>query len=190
MGCAHREGMETRRASSSDEELMQAVATGDADALRELTGRWRRPLYGFLHRAAGGRETDDLYQETWLRVVRGARGFDARQRFSTWLFQIALNLSRDLRRRALPEPVTAEALEQAVEMVVSQGDARDAALDVQRLLAALPDAQREVVVLRVLEDVPEDDVARIVGVPRGTVKSRLHHGLARLAELAKGGALR
>lgn len=168
---------------------MQAVARGDADALRELTGRWRRPLYGFLHRAAGGRETDDLYQETWLRVVRGARGFDARQRFSTWLFQIGLNLSRDLQRRRIPEPATAEALEQGAE-IVQQGDARDAALDVQRLLAALPDAQREVVVLRVLEDVPEDDVARIVGVPRGTVKSRLHHGLARLAEIAKGGAPR
>lgn len=166
---------------------MQAVATGDADALRELTGRWRRPLYGFLHRAAGGRETDDLYQETWLRVVRAARGFDARQRFSTWLFQIALNLSRDLHRRTLPEPVTQDVLEQAAGVVPSE-DPRDAALDVQRLLAALPEAQREVVVLRVLEDVPEDDVARIVGVPRGTVKSRLHHALARLAALAKDGA--
>ena len=167
---------------------MQAVATGDADALRELTGRWRRPLYGFLHRAAGGRETDDLYQETWLRVVRAARGFDARRRFSTWLFQIALNLSRDLKRRTLPEPATEEALERAAEPAVPSGDARDAALDVQRLLAALPEAQREVVVLRVLEDVPEDDVARIVGVPRGTVKSRLHNALARLAALAKEGA--
>lgn len=168
---------------------MQAVATGDADALRELTGRWRRPLYGFLHRTADGRETDDLYQETWLRVVRGARGFDAGRRFSTWLFQIALNLSRDLHRRTLPEPATSEALEQAAASLPA-GEARDAALDVHRLLAALPEAQREVVVLRVLNDVSEDEVARIVGVPRGTVKSRLHHGLARLAALAKHGAAR
>ena len=168
---------------------MQAVATGDAGALRELTSRWQRPLYAFLHRAAAGRETDDLYQETWLRVVRAARSFDARLRFSTWLFQIALNLSRDLHRRALPEPTPPEALEQAAvaERTAAPGDARDAALDVQRLLAALPEAQREVVVLRVLEDVPEDEVARILGCPRGTVKSRLHHGLARLAELARTG---
>lgn len=170
---------------------MLSVATGDAGALRELTGRWQRPLYAFLHRAAGGRDTDDLYQETWLRVVRAARSFDARQRFSTWLFQIALNLSRDLHRRRLPEPATAETLEQAARVgehaSSAPGDARDAALDVQRLLAALPESQREVVVLRVLEDVPEDEVARIVGCPRGTVKSRLHHGLARLAELARTG---
>jgi RNA polymerase sigma-70 factor (ECF subfamily) len=175
----------------TDEELMQAVATGDAGALRELTGRWQRPLYAFLHRAAGGRDTDDLHQETWLRVVRGARGFDPRLRFSTWLFQIALNLSRDLHRRVLPEPASPEAIELAAvadrTLTATQGDARDAALDVQRLLAALPEAQREVVVLRVLEDVPEDEVARIVGCPRGTVKSRLHHGLARLAELARAG---
>lgn len=176
----------------TDEELMQAVATGDAGALRDLTGRWKRPLFAFLLRAAGGRDTDDLYQETWLRVVRGARGFDARRRFSTWLFQIALNLSRDLHRRALPEPATPEALEQAsaASADATPGEARDAALDVQRLLAALPDVQREVVVLRVLEDVPEDEVARIVGCPRGTVKSRLHHGLARLADLAKAGGSR
>ena len=168
---------------------MQAVATGDGGALRELTVRWRRPLYAFLHRAADGRDTDDLYQETWLRVVRAARAFDPRRRFSTWLFQIALNLSRDLHRRTVPEPASPDALEQAAAAAspAATGDARDAALDVQRLLAALPEAQREVVVLRVLADVPEAEVARIVGCPRGTVKSRLHHALARLAELAQAG---
>lgn len=175
----------------TDEELMQAVATGDEGALRELTGRWRRPLYAFLQRAADGRETDDLYQETWLRVVRAARAFDPRRRFSTWLFQIALNLSRDLRRRTLPETLPPDALEQAADPGASaagvHGDARDAALDVRRLLLGLPEAQREVVTLRLLDDVPEDEVAQIVGCPRGTVKSRLHLGLARLAELARAG---
>lgn len=173
---------------------MQAVATGDAAALRTLTGRWQRPLYAFLHRVAGGRDPDDLYQETWLRVVRGARGFDPGRRFSTWLFQIALNQARDLHRRAVPEPVASEELERAAADAAgvttapgSAGEARDAVLDVQRLLAALPEPQREVVVLRVLDDLPEDEVARIVGCPRGTVKSRLHHGLARLAQLARGG---
>lgn len=171
---------------------MQAVATGDAAALRELTGRWQRPLYAFLHRVAGGRDTDDLYQETWLRVVRGARGFDTARRFSTWLFQIALNQARDLHRRGVPEPAPPEVLERAAAetggagMPASPGEARDAALDVQRLLAALPGPQREVVVLRVLDDLSEDEVARIVGCPRGTVKSRLHHGLTRLAALARG----
>lgn len=79
---------------ATDEELMQSVAEGDPSALRELCARWERPLYRFLHRAADGRDTDDLFQETWLRVVRSARRFDPARRFSTWLFQIALNLDR------------------------------------------------------------------------------------------------
>jgi len=167
---------------------MRAVARGDAGALGALSARWQRRLQAFLFRAAGGRDTDDLYQETWLRVVRAAPGFDPRQRFSTWLFQIALNLSRDLLRRRLPEPATAEALARAaVDGSSGAATPGDAALDVQRLLAAPPAAQRAVVVLRVLEDVPEEEVARIVGCPSGTVKSRLHHGLARLAALAREG---
>jgi RNA polymerase sigma-70 factor (ECF subfamily) len=174
----------------SDEDLMLAVATGDPSALQELCGRYERPLYGFLRRAADGRETDDLYQETWLRVVRAARQFDPARRFSTWLFQIALNLARDLHRRALPEPMSPEAVEAAAgDARPRPHDAVEAALDLRRLLGALPAAQREVVLLRVLQDVSEEDAAEILGCPRGTVKSRLHHALERLAELARPGTV-
>lgn len=166
---------------------MHAVATGESTALRELCRRYKRPLYGFLHRAADGREVDDLYQETWLRVVRSARAFDPARRFSTWLFQIALNLCRDLRRRRIPVPTCDDDLDAAQLRVgaARAGDARDATLDVGRLLAALPEAQREVVLLRVLLDVSEEQAAAILGCPRGTVKSRLHHALSRLAVLAR-----
>jgi len=170
---------------------MLAVATGDPSALQELCGRYERPLYGFLHRAADGRETDDLYQETWLRVVRAARQFDPARRFSTWLFQIALNLARDLHRRALPEPMSPEAVEAAGGAERARPhDAVEAALDLRRLLGALPAAQREVVLLRVLQDVSEEEAAEILGCPRGTVKSRLHHALERLAELARPATVR
>lgn len=173
---------------ATDEELMESVAQGDASALRELCGRWERPLYGFLHRAAGGRDTDDLYQETWLRVVRAARRFDPSRRFSTWLFQIALNLARDLRRRPVAEPtdpVILDSTPAAVGAGRAPHDVVAAAHDARRLLAALPEAQREVVVLRVLEERGEEETAAILDCPRGTVKSRLHHALARLAVLAR-----
>ena len=168
---------------------MQSVAQGDPSALRELCARWEQPLYRFLHRAADGRDTDDLFQETWLRVVRSARRFDPARRFSTWLFQIALNLARDLRRRPAAEPTDPAVLDR-VPAHGAAGEARpheavDAALDARRLLAALPEAQREVVVLRVLQDVGEEETAAILACPRGTVKSRLHHALARLAVLAR-----
>ena len=180
-------GDTARRAElPTDEELMHAVATGDHAALRELCERYERPLHGFLHRAADRRDTDDLYQETWLHVVRAARQFDPRRRFSTWLFQIALNLARDLRRRTLPVPMAAELLEALPDPHAhAVGDAVDAAIDARRLLGALPDAQREVVLLRVLQDASEEEAAAILDCPRGTVKSRLHHALARLATLAR-----
>jgi RNA polymerase sigma-70 factor (ECF subfamily) len=172
---------------ATDEELMQAVATGDGDALRELCSRWERPLYQFLRRAGGGTETDDLYQETWLRVVRAARRFDPARRFSTWLFQIALNLCRDERRRERPQVAAPAVVEELFDPASAAArGALDAAIDARRLLDALPEAQREVVVLRVLQDASEAEAAEVLGCPRGTVKSRLHHALTRLAALARG----
>lgn len=61
----------------SDAELVRALAAGDGAALAELCSRWERPLYRFLHRAGAGDDADDLFQETWLRVVRAADRFDA-----------------------------------------------------------------------------------------------------------------
>src|SRR5882724_2770020 len=87
---------------ATDEELIAAVASGDGRRLEELCRRWERPLYQLIARHTGGRDVEDLYQETWLRVVRAARRFDPRRRFSTWLFQIAVNLCRDWHRRPPP----------------------------------------------------------------------------------------
>src|SRR5215475_4907767 len=115
----------------SDEDLVTRVARGDARALELLCRRWERPLYSFLSRQTGGRDVDDLFQDTWLRVVRSAHRFDPRRRFSTWLFQIALNLCRDWRRASRTEPVDPATLDEL------PGDARapDAGVDARRLLA-------------------------------------------------------
>ena len=166
---------------ATDEELIRAVAGGDGRALEDLCRRYERPLFHFIHRHTGGRDVEDLYQETWLRVVRAARRFDASRRFSTWLFQIALNLCRDFRRRPPPEPVDPVHL----DGIAAQDGAPDAALDARRLLAALPEAQRSAVILRYWHDLPEDEVATILGCPRGTVKSRLHQAMKRLVEIAR-----
>jgi RNA polymerase sigma-70 factor (ECF subfamily) len=164
-----------------DEELMALVARGDAAALESLYSRWERPLYQFLARHTGGRDVDDLYQETWLRVVRASARYDPARRFSTWLFQISLNLCRDWARRPPPEPVDPASIPAPV---VEHSD-RDAALDVERLLSALPEEQRAAVVLRYCHDLPEDEVAVILDVPRGTVKSRLHAAVRRLVALVR-----
>lgn len=162
----------------TDEALARDVAEGDEAALGELLRRYEQPLASFLARHTGGRDVDDLYQETWLRVVRHAARFDDGRRFSTWLFQIAVNLCRDWHRRPPPQPG-----EVADGAAPDQRQRTEAALDAQQLLAHLPAAQREVVVLRYYHDLSEDEVAAILEIPKGTVKSRLHQAIARMAAL-------
>lgn len=167
----------------SDEELVRALAVGDGRALAELCRRWERPLHRFLARHTGTDDVDDLYQDTWLRVVRAAPRFDPARRFSTWLFQIAINLCRDAHRRPPPEPVDPATL----ELEAPGAGAADAAIDARRLLAVLPEAQRSAVILRYYHDLDEAETAVVLGCPRGTVKSRLHHAMARLVALARHG---
>jgi RNA polymerase sigma-70 factor (ECF subfamily) len=164
---------------ATDEELVADLAH-DELALRELLRRYEQPLAHFIHRFTGGRDVDDLYQETWMRVVRHAVQFDRSKRFSTWLFQIAVNLCRDWHRRAPPEPT----VDEPPPAPASEFARTEAQVDTARLLTQLPEAQREVVILRFFHDLTEEEIASIVDCPKGTVKSRLHNALVRLADLA------
>ena len=112
-----------------------------------------------------------------MRVVRHVDRFDRERKFSTWLFQIAVNLCRDWQRR--PPLETATVRERVSEEACV--DRVDARIDAQRLLSQLPEEQREVVILRYYHDLRESDVAEILGVPTGTVKSRMHAAIRRLA---------
>ena len=166
---------------ASDEDLVGRLVDGDELALRELLRRYERPLSHFIYRHTGGRDVEDLYQDTWLRVVQHAARFDRSRRFSTWLFQIAVNLCRDWHRRPPPDP--------ALLPDSAANDARpavEARVDATRLLSTLPEPQREVVLLRYYQDLTEDEVAHILDCPKGTVKSRLHNALARLAAAVRG----
>lgn len=165
----------------SDEKLVARVATGDAAALEELLRRYERPLSAFLHRRTGGVDVEDLFQETWMRVVRGAPGFDTSRRFSSWLFQIATNLCRDWWRSRRPEI----GFEEFDDIQSPAGERTELALTADALLATLPEAQREALLLRYYHDVSEAEMSAILGCPRGTVKSRIHNALARLSALVR-----
>ena len=161
---------------TTDEELMVLVQAGDEGALATLMDRYKGPLYGFLNRRVGDAAADDLFQESWLRVVRARDRFDPRRRFSTWIFQIANNLCRDRWRRRAVEVRHLESLAQD-RAGGSEGTAVasvELRLDMRQRLDALPERLREVLVLRYYQQLPERDIAEILGIPRGTVKSRLH----------------
>jgi RNA polymerase sigma-70 factor (ECF subfamily) len=160
----------------SDEDLMASVQAGSTEALAALVDRWRGPLYAFLWRRAGD-SADDLFQESWIRVARARDRFDRNRRFSTWLFQIANNLCRDrwrrleARRRAL-DSLRHEEHTRGRDHVAAPELPADGR--VERLLERLSDRLREVLVLRYYQDLGEAEIAEILGIPRGTVKSRLH----------------
>jgi RNA polymerase sigma-70 factor (ECF subfamily) len=168
----------------SDEALMQRVQRGDDDAFEALFGRYRSRLYGFLLRRVGDSAADDLFQETWLRVVRSRERFDPRRRFSTWLFQIANNLARDRGRRlAVRSKARGELVDQARRAEPNPlrvAEPVENRLDVARRLESLSDPQREVLLLRYYEQMSEREIAEVVGIPQGTVKSRLHTAIRTL----------
>jgi RNA polymerase sigma-70 factor (ECF subfamily) len=164
----------------SDEELMAAIARGDERALAALIERHAGRLHGFLARLAGDRDdADDLLQDTWVRVARGARSFDPNRKVRPWLFGIAANLARDLhrrrsvRRRAALDGSTAAATGQPVFRPLERIDLRDRVL-------RLPARLREVLLLRFYEGLDEAEMAEALGVPKGTVKSRLHGAIREL----------
>jgi RNA polymerase sigma-70 factor (ECF subfamily) len=171
---------------STDECLMKRVQTGDERALGELLDRYRAPLFGFLVRRIGDAvSAEDLFQETWLRVVRARARYDPQRRFSTWLFQIANNLCRDLFRRRGSENRAREVMRAAADIRPRQtaSSVLDARLDVAGRLARLPDRLRAVIVLRYFHQMPEREIAEVVGIRPGTVKSRLHSAVKMLREL-------
>jgi RNA polymerase sigma-70 factor, ECF subfamily len=175
----------------NDEELLAAYQQGDPEAFEVLLRRHRAPLFTFLVRMLGDREkAEDLAQETFLRIVKGAQAWERRARFQTWLFTIARNLCvdharRDRFRRADSldadgpdgEPPRVESVP-GREIDPGRG-AESARLRplLQKALLSLPAEQREVFVLREQAGLPFREIAELTGVNENTVKSRMRYAL-------------
>ncbi len=179
-------------AEPSDEFLMQAYAAGDAKAFEALYRRHRSTLYGFLMRALGRRDqADDCFQEVWSRVINAAPRYRPEAKFSTWLLQIAHNLLIDRHRRQRPEqsldaaegegPVIAALVEYEAtpERQLSQFEVQQR---LRQAVAALPAEQRQVVLLRLDQELSLEEIGEITGVGRETVKSRLRYAMDKLRE--------
>jgi RNA polymerase sigma-70 factor (ECF subfamily) len=173
----------------SDAWLMGAIVNGEAEAVRLLVERYRRPLRALLVRTLGSDpDIDDVAQETWMRVVRSAHRYDPEQRFSGWLFGIAWNLTRDRWTRR-----QREGADELVEVASHRRSAEDELLASERSrqlrdhVERLPERLAQAVLLRYFEELSEREVAERLGIPLGTVKSRLHHGLRKLADSIAGG---
>lgn len=159
--------------------LVDRLQAGDPGAVDEVVDAYSRPLFAFILRTVDDHAAaEDIYQETWIRVVRHIGGFRREARFSTWLFQIALNLCRSAMRRGMNREHVS--LEDAPELVqdpdVDAGSILRAG-QVRKIVAGLPEKMREVVILRYFHDKSEQEIAEILDCPLGTVKSRLHRAV-------------
>ena len=183
----------------SDESLMLRYQEGDARAFTVLVERHRRPIFHFVLRYVRDPvAAEDVTQDTFLRVVRSADNYVREAKFTTWLFTIARNLCVDAARRgkhrnmaSLDAPVDRHNAEGAskIDFVASGGPAVDRQviggelkLRMQEAIAALPEEQREIFLLREVADLQFNEIAEIVGVPENTVKSRMRYALEKLRE--------
>jgi RNA polymerase sigma-70 factor (ECF subfamily) len=173
----------------TDDELVARSRGGDLDSFNQLILRWERPIYALAYRVIG-REEDarDVCQETFLRAFRGLPGFKGEAKFSSWLYRIALNLSRDWIRRQrraptvqLPEgadPSEVAAEQGPVESIEDLVSRRELSAVVEEAMALLPEEQRTAIVLKEYHGMTFQEIADLQGCPLSTVKTRLYQGLS------------
>ena len=177
----------------SDEQLVARTVDGDVGAFNSLVSRWESSLYNFVYRYLGdAEEARDVCQEAFLRAYTNLEGFRGQAKFSSWLYQIALNICRSQFRRTKSRPTVSlddEGRSHKLRLVPDQAARpEEAALNnertaaVRRALVELPDKQRIVIILKEYHGLKFREIAEILGTPESTVKSRLYHGLEALAE--------
>jgi RNA polymerase sigma-70 factor (ECF subfamily) len=183
-------------AARSDEQLLSLYTRGELEAMEVLLERYKRPVFSFVLRLIGDRaRAEDLLQETFLRLVEHAHTFEGSAKLKTWLFRIARNQCIDESRRrvhrrhpSLDAPLADDGSAGTLHDRVASGEAgadrRTVGTELkQRMsdaIAALPEDQREVFLLRQVQNLQFKEIAEITGVSENTVKSRMRYALERL----------
>ncbi len=169
----------------SDEQLITEVANGDQDAFTILARRHEDKVFGLAHRVLGDRgDALDATQETLLTVYRQASTFRGDSAFSTWLYRIGMNTSRDLLRKRRRWQREGNDLDNEDPPAPGRVDDQvTQRIDLARALEQLTDDYREPVLLHDVAGVPYEEIARLTQTNIGTIKSRISRGRRKLAEL-------
>lgn len=186
----------------SDEKLFDLFRRGDMGALRKLIERYKDDLLRFLYRLVGDRTAaEDVFQETFMQIYQSSDTFDIERRFRPWLFTIAANKGRDYLRKKLRRqeldlmaPIGGGDASDGsgamfVDLLEVDVDQPDAAMDrterdklVQQALAGLSPTLKEILLLAYFQRLSYVQIADELGIPLGTVKSRLHAAVAAFAK--------
>lgn len=167
-----------------DEQLVAQVRSGDRQALDTLLRRHHDRLYAICRRIAGNdADAADATQDALIAIVRRLDSFDGRSKFSTWSYRVATNACLDELRRRKRRPEPSDLEERDVEAAPDDFTARLALSDeISNALDSIPEDFRLPVVMRDIDDLDYQDIADLLGVPIGTVKSRISRGRAMLAD--------
>ena len=178
-------------AARTDQEIVVLARGGEEAAYRELVRRYERPLFSLLYRMVRDRElAEDLAQETFVKALNAIESYRPEYKFSSWIFKIANNAAIDhLRRRELdtlslegsPHAETPEAIEATAlqigdrqESPLDEVEARELGGEIETAIAKLRPEYRACILLRHVEGRAYEEIAEILGLPLGTVKTYIH----------------
>jgi RNA polymerase sigma-70 factor (ECF subfamily) len=181
------------------QEITLGLRRRDPDLIDILIEQYHYRLFRYLLSLTGNREAaEDLFQETWIRVLERGYQYNQKWKFGTWLFTVARNLFLDSMRRRNPAAGSnAEELVEASELADTKASEAPSPFDLQsqreesarvaRAMDCLSASSREVLVLRFQEDLSLDEIAAVLAAPVSTVKSRLYRGMEELKDKLEGG---
>jgi len=183
----------------NDRELLERYAAGEEDAFQQLVSQYKDSVYGFLRRFLSRSDlVEDVFQETFMQLYVSRDTFDQSRPLRPWLFTIAANKAKDALRKAqrtsaVPIGTISESQEMSFDEMLNALGADDeapadeveraeTAAHVSEIIANMPDNLREILILAYFNRFSYKQMAEILSIPIGTVKSRLHTAVARFAK--------
>jgi RNA polymerase sigma-70 factor (ECF subfamily) len=185
------ENTKNHKNKNNEQELLNRYVAGDKEAFREIVTRYKDPLYAFLRRFLNQQQlVEEAFQETFLQLYKSRKTFEKGRPLRPWLFTIAANKARDvLRKQQRQETVSigtmAESSELSVDDVVNslksyeitpydETEKAERSENVRKIIFEMPANLREILILAYFEQFSYKQMADILSIPIGTVKSRLH----------------
>jgi len=166
-----------------DLDLIARVKAGEREAFDELVVKYQKPLYSLLYRMVSNHEdASDILQKTFVKAFTGLGSFERRSSFKTWLYQIAINLAKNVyrdRARAVHVPIDDVVIKKnprTLETLIHN----ESRLLLRKSLTELPEKQRMTLILRVQEGKKFEEIASIMKCSLGTAKANYHHAVQKL----------
>lgn len=179
-------GVEGPASDAEDQSLLRQAGSGDGRAFHQLVDRHGARLYRLAVSLVGSAaDAEDVLQETFAGAFRGLKGFEARSSVKTWLTRILFTQAAKWRRDHQRRPTEPIEPHETKAVTASRAGSVEAKIDLHVAMEQLSVEHRQVLVLREIDGMAYEEMAQVLGVPRGTIESRLHRARAELRERLK-----